>query len=700
VSSVADEVAALRGTRSATLRDLVTHPPFARLLAAMSVSSLGDWVGFLAVTSLVANLAGGAGGAAFAVSGLMLARTLPAVLFGPLAGTLVDRIDRKRIMVIADIARGGMYAAMVFLGQLWAIYVLSFLIECLSLAWGPARDASLPNLVPRRQLGNANSMALASTYGTLPLGGIVFTLLVGLNTLLSHAIPLLRGRDHAVPLFVDAATFLFSAAMISRVTVRSPVGRAIGRLELSRVWRDVIDGIRFLREDSIASAMTAGIVVAFSAVGAVLALGPIFVVRTLDAGNAGWGFIVTAFGVGIGLGMASATPVARILERVAIFPWSLVIAAGTLFVLAAMPNLELAAVVTVWLGAFCGLAWVTGYTLLQENVLDEFRGRTFASLTVLSRMGLFLSLASFPTLAGIYDAAGSRFELDGVRLALASAGIAVAVAGLSTRRLLKRYRLSRPEPLTLVPKLKRPPSTGFFIAFEGVEGSGKGTQIRLAAEHLRNEGYDVLLTREPGGTELGESLRSLLLDPETGAVDARTEALLFAASRAQTVHSVIRPALAEGKVVICDRYVDSSLAYQGWGRGLGEQDVLTLNVWATQGLFPDLVVLLHLEPERGLLRSTEAPDRMELEGQDFHAKVADAYLKIAEEHPERFVVIDADRAQAEVFDQVREALATALEREEEVARRSAGDGPRSADDVAGSTDPREAEAAASDPDDG
>jgi dTMP kinase len=700
VSSVADEVAALRGTRSATLRDLITHPPFARLLAAMSVSSLGDWVGFLAVTSLVANLAGGAGGAAFAVSGLMLARTLPAVLFGPLAGTLVDRIDRKRIMVVADLARGGMYAAMVFLGQLWAIYVLSFLIECLSLAWGPARDASLPNLVPRRQLANANSMALASTYGTLPMGGIVFTLLVGLNTLLSHAIPLLRGRDHAVPLLVDAATFLFSAAMISRVTVRSPIGRAMGRLELSRVWRDVIDGIRFLREDSIASAMTAGIVVAFSAVGAVLALGPIFVVRTLDAGNAGWGFIVTAFGVGIGLGMASATPVARILERVSILPWSLVIAAGTLFVLASMPNLGLAAVVTVWLGAFCGLAWVTGYTLLQENVLDEFRGRTFASLTVLSRMGLFLSLASFPTLAGIYDAAGSRFELDGVRLALASAGIAVALAGLNTRRLLKRYRLSRPEPLTLVPKLKRPPSTGFFIAFEGVEGSGKGTQIQMAAEHLQREGYDVLLTREPGGTELGERLRSLLLDPETGVVDARTEALLFAASRAQTVHSVIRPALAEGKVVICDRYVDSSLAYQGWGRGLGEQDILTLNVWATQGLFPDLVILLHLEPERGLLRSTDAPDRMELEGQDFHAKVADAYLKIAEEHPERFVVIDADRAPADVSDQVREAIEKALEREAEVARRSAAEGPSAAEDVTGVTDPPDAGSAAPDPDGG
>jgi dTMP kinase len=660
LASVADEVAALRGTRSATLRDLLTHRPFARLLAAMSVSSLGDWVGFLAVTALVTDLAGGPRGAAFAVSGLMIARTLPAVVLGPLAGALVDRIDRKRIMIVADLARGAMYAAMVFLGQLWAIYVLSFLIESLSLVWGPARDASLPNLVPRRQLANANSIALASTYGTLPLGGIVFTLLVGLNTLLSHAIPVLEGRDHAVPLFLDAGSFLFSAVMLSRVPIPPPVARITGRLDFSRIWRDVVDGIRFLREDSMASAMTAGVVVAFSAVGAVLALAPTFVKDSLGADAAGYGFVVTSFGVGMGLGMAGANQVARVLERVSIFPWSLVVSAGTLFVLASMPNLALASVVTVWLGAFCGLAWVTGYTLLQENVRDEFRGRTFASLTVLSRMGLFLSLTTFPILAGVYGTIGLGIELDGVRFALATAGVAVALAGLNTRRLLKRYRLSRPEPLTLVPKLKRPPASGFFIAFEGVEGSGKGTQIGFAEQFLRGQGFDVLVTREPGGTDVGERVRELLLSPDTGMLDARSEALLFAASRAQTVHSVIRPALADGKVVICDRYVDSSLAYQGWGRGLGEQDVLTLNVWATQGLFPDLVVLLHLEPERGLLRSAEPPDRMELEGQDFHVKVADAYLRIAEEHPERFVVIDADKAPSEVFDEVREALVKAL----------------------------------------
>jgi dTMP kinase len=696
VASVAEEVAALRGTRSATLKDLLTHPPFARLLAAMSVSSLGDWVGFLAVASLVAQLAGGAGVAAYSVAGLMLARTLPAVLFGPIAGALVDRLDRKRIMIVADIARGALYATMVFIGQLWAIYALSFAIESLSLLWGPARDASLPNLVPRRQLANANSLALASTYGTLPLGGIVFAGLVWVNALLADAIPFLEAHGQAVPLFLDAATFAFSAVMISRVPIPISPARITGRLDFSRIWRDVVDGVRFLREDSMASAMTAGIVVAFSAVGAVLALAPIYVVKTLGAGDAGWGFIVTSFGIGIGLGMVSANQAARAIERVSVFPWSLTAAAATLFILASMPNFALAAVITVWLGAFCGLAWVTGYTLLQENVTDEFRGRTFASLTVLSRMGLFLSLAVFPTLAGVYGSIGAGPGL-GIRFGLATAGIAVGLAGLNTRRLLKRYRLSRPQPLTLVPKLKRPPATGFFIAFEGVEGSGKGTQIHLAEEFLRTEGYDVLVTREPGGTEVGERVRELLLDPNTGKLDARTEALLFAASRAQTVQSVIRPALAEGKVVICDRYVDSSLAYQGWGRGLGEQDVLTLNVWGTQGLFPDLVILLHLEPERGLLRSTEAPDRMELEGQDFHVKVADAYLKIAEEHPERFIVVEADRPPAEVFDGVRAALEKALgERQdgdgaEPLRPRPAATGPPTAvEDGDGSDQEREA----------
>jgi dTMP kinase len=663
VASIADEVAALRGTKSATLKDLLTNHGFSRLLAAMTVSSLGDWVGFVAVTSLVQSLSG-ISTKGLAIGGVMTARMLPAILFGPFAGAFVDRFDRKKIMIAADIARGALYATMAFVHRLGVIFLLSFVIECFSLLWTPARDASLPNLVPRRQLANANSIGLVSTYATLPLGGAVFAVLALISTALGFA------RPETLALLLDGATFAFSAFMVSGVPLKAHQSRGPERFDLSRIWRDVLDGLRFLREDSIASAMTAGIVIAFAAVGAVLALGPIFVNSTLHAKAAGWGVVVVAFGIGMAIGMAGSNQVTKFIERGLVFTRSLLSAAVALFLLAAMPTFSLATVVTVWLGLFCGLAWVSGYTLLQENVEDEYRGRTFASLTVLSRLGLFASLTFFPILSSAYDAAfppepGSNFALSGTRVALWAAGVLVLIAGLNTRRLLGRFRLSRPQPLALVPKLKRPPATGLFIAFEGVEGAGKGTQIRMAEEHIRSLGLDVLVTREPGGTQLGEQIRQVLLDPKTGKLDARAEALLFAASRAQTVTSIIRPALADGKIVLSDRYVDSSLAYQGWARGLGEQDVLTLNVWATQGLFPDLVILLHVEPELGLLRSTEAPDRMELEGQDFHAKVSDAYLKIAEEHPERFVVVEADKPQAEVFIGVKDALERVLKDRED-----------------------------------
>ena len=659
-TSFADEVAALRGTRPATLKDLVTNTQFSRLLLAQTVSSFGDWVGFVAVTALVASKGGG-----YAVAGVMVARLLPAILFGPLAGALVDRFDRKTLMIGSDIARGALYLVMPFLGPLWAIYLISFVIECFSLLWTPSRDASLPNLVPRRQLGNATSLGLVTTYGTLPLGGLVFAFLSGGSDLL----PWLQDNPTSLALWLDGATFAVSASLVSRIRIASPAPAKVGRFELSRVGRDIVDGLKFLRESTLASAMTLGIVSAFSAVGAVLALGPIFA-GTLGAGNPGWGILVTSFGIGMGIGMASSNKVVEFVEREFVFVWSIIAAAAMLFVLALIPGIELAAVMTVVLGAFCGSAWVSGYVLLQENVTDEFRGRTFGSLTVLSRLGLFLSLTVFPIIAsaiGEHDVTigDRRIDLSGTRAALALAGLGAVLAGAFTRRGLRRFRVTRPQPLGLVPKLKRAPAAGLFVAFEGVEGAGKGTQIRLAQEWLEEQGADVLVTREPGGTEVGEQLRKVLLGHDTGHLEPKTEALLFAASRAQLVMTVIRPALAEGKVVIADRYIDSSVAYQGWARGLGEQDVLTLNVWATQGLFPDLVILLHLEPEAGLLRSLEEPDRIEMEGGDFHAKVADAYLRIAEEHPERFVVVDADGPPEQVHDKVVEALKHVVKEREE-----------------------------------
>src|ERR671919_2598436 len=173
MATVSEEIAALRGTRPATFRTLLRDPVFSRLYRAILVSSLGDWVGFVAVVALVTRIGGG--GAGFAVSGVMLARLLPSILFGPFAGVLVDRFDRKRLRVIADVVRGVGYATLPLVPHLPWIYGMSFLIECLSLLWTPARDAIIPNLVPRRQLSNANTIAFATAYATLPLGGLVFT---------------------------------------------------------------------------------------------------------------------------------------------------------------------------------------------------------------------------------------------------------------------------------------------------------------------------------------------------------------------------------------------------------------------------------------------------------------------------------------------------------------------------------------------
>jgi dTMP kinase len=187
-------------------------------------------------------------------------------------------------------------------------------------------------------------------------------------------------------------------------------------------------------------------------------------------------------------------------------------------------------------------------------------------------------------------------------------------------------------------------SPGLFIAFEGGDGAGKSTQAARLAAALESQGLSVLRTREPGGTPIGEKLRSLVLDHGHGTIDARTEALMFAASRAAHASQVIRPALAEGTVVITDRYIDSSVAYQGAGRDLGTDGVRTLNEWATEGLLPDLTVLLDVDPLQGRERRTAgdaAEDRLESEPDAFHSTIRTAFLELAASRPAGYLVLPA-----------------------------------------------------------
>jgi len=185
---------------------------------------------------------------------------------------------------------------------------------------------------------------------------------------------------------------------------------------------------------------------------------------------------------------------------------------------------------------------------------------------------------------------------------------------------------------------------GVFIAFEGGDGAGKSTQAARLAAALESRGYTVLRTREPGGTPIGEKLRSLVLDHGNGEIDAHTEALIFAASRAAHASQVIRPALGRGDVVLTDRYIDSSVAYQGAGRNLGRDAVQSLNEWATSGLQPHLTVLLDVDPQLGRRRRTAgqaAEDRLESEADEFHTRIRDAFLELAAARPASYLVLPA-----------------------------------------------------------
>lgn len=203
-----------------------------------------------------------------------------------------------------------------------------------------------------------------------------------------------------------------------------------------------------------------------------------------------------------------------------------------------------------------------------------------------------------------------------------------------------------------------------FISFEGPDGSGKTTQARLLVEWLRQQGYPVVLTREPGGTDIGEQIRLVLHDPHNTEMDARTEILLYSASRAQLVAQCIQPALEAGHIVVSDRYADSTLAYQGYGRGLDLEVLRAITAFATRGVLPDLTLYLDVAPEEGLQRRRAEGgewNRLDAEASDFHRRVRAGYLELASSDPQRWVIVDAARPVEEVQAQIRQVVGAMLD---------------------------------------
>src|SRR5215831_13318867 len=644
--------------------------PFRRLWVATSLSSLGDWLSLVALSTLASDLAGqGVAAQSAAVGGVWLTSLLPALLLGPLAGAVADRLDRRLNMIVGDVLRAALYLSLVlnltwgFANKLTWMYAVQFLASCASLFWTPAKDASVPNLVPPDKLEQANQFSLLGTFGPAPIAGLFFGLLALVSRSLGSISPYLSTDQVSqinLALYFNAATFIVSAITIYMLH-EIPKRQVSDHISAPSVAKTIWEGWKFIGRTKVVRGIVIGMIGAFSAGGVVVGLGPSYIKNTLNGGSAGWGITFAAVFGGLAAGMFLGLRIMRGFSRRRLFGLSIVGAGVPLVLIGLIPSLVVVVLLVVLLGAFAGIAYVTGYTIVGSEVDDDTRGRTFAFLQSGIRVILFAVIAIAPFLAGgftalVAGAVGSNtlrignvsYNAVGYNFVLILAAVVAVWLGVVSYRqmddrrgvplrddLASAVRGTPFRPVPGHPNGKAPviAHRGLLIAFEGGEGAGKTTQVRL---------------------------RALLLDTAHTGMSPRAETLMYAADRAEHVDTLIRPALERGAVVVTDRFVDSSLAYQGRGRNLPIAEIAGLNQWATGGLRPDLTILLDLPPLAGLVRRAPSADRLEAEPTEFHQRVRQGFLAQARAEPHRYMVLDATRPpeelSREIQDRVRDML--------------------------------------------
>lgn len=642
-------------------RGVLAIPAFRKLWNSMVFSSLGDWLGLLATTALAQQLSGDSYAKAnFAIAGVFIARLLPSVFLGPLAGVLADRFDRRKLMVVCDILRTALYISIPIFHNYFWLYTATILVECVTLFWSPAKEASVPNLVPRSKLESANQVSLLAAYGTAPVAAIIFSILALFSNAFNALLPTFATNAVDIALYINAASFAFAAYTIWGLH-EIPAVKNTKKDSEAGVGKSLWQGWKAVSGSRIIRGLIVGMVGAFVAAGAVIGLARTFV-GDLGGGEAAYGVLFGAVFTGLAVGIAAGPKVFAQFSRRRLFGASLTTAGIFLVLLALIPNLVLAVFIVIFLGAFSGICWVTGFTMLGMEVQDEVRGRTFAFVQSLIKVTLVAVLAISPLIAAAFGEHTYKFEnteltYNGAAITILIAGIIAAIIGsISYHQMKDRPNVSLWSDISNALKgelgsITGSPVKGIFIAFEGGEGTGKSTQSKMLKKWLEQEGESVVLSREPGGTDLGQGLRKILLGHETGDISPRAEALLYAADRAHHVYSIIRPALDRGDIVITDRYFDSSIAYQGAGRVLEPNEVARISRWATESLFPTLTIIIDMPAEVGLGR-LKSRDRLEAEPLAFHERVRNEFLQIASMDPERYLIVDGLQAIDEIHEQI------------------------------------------------
>jgi len=426
---------------------------FFRLWLAQLFSSLGDWIGFVAITALSNRLAGTNG-----VALVLSARLVPGFFFGSVGGVIVDRFDRKKVMVACDIGRGLMVGLLPFVRHLWLLFLVNLVLEGLTLLWTPAKEATVPNLVPSEQLPRANSLGLGAAYGTFPVGAALFTALAGLATYLSRfdGLRVLKVNQENLAIWTDTATFLVSAALISSLAlpararrVRAGVDGERRRIDLGEHVREVREGWRFIGSSRVVRAVMVALACGLVGGGMVVPLGPVVAKQVLGGGPKAFGALITALGVGVAVGVIGVSAVQKRFTPERVFVRAVLLAGVSLFAAASMWELTPALALVGVMGVGAGAVYVLGFALIQANTVDELRGRTFAALYAMVRFCLLLSFVIGPLMASLFGNLSRRLldgqvgvgpwvvHLSGGRIALWVASLIICAAGLLARRSLR-----------------------------------------------------------------------------------------------------------------------------------------------------------------------------------------------------------------------------------------------------------------------
>ncbi|MEU9974045.1 dTMP kinase [Streptomyces sp. NPDC051014] len=688
-------------SRERAVRSLLRRPELRRLWSAQLVSGVGDTLALLVLVVLTLQAAitqgsfgGGYRGAAFAVAvvfGVRILATLlfGAVLLGPLT-TLTAQdgpLDRRWTMVGAD----GLRALLLIVAPLWidwtpdnapaVLLVTAFVTGVAERFWTVCREGTAPALLPAPppegatvrplpdHLDTLRRLSLRTTFLAVPLAAAALVVASLINNLLGTGIAWFAQHQAALGSYVAAG--LFAASLSVLVYLEVPGTRTPRP-------RSPLEGLRRPKAGTGTDRGRTGVipllVTACAAVaGAISAAVAVSVLHAKDLGGGPvlYGLLVLGLTGGVAVGIRTAPALLPTLSRRRLLSLAIAFTGIALLAGGLVPDVTTVLLILTLAGIGAGVAANTGHTLLDQETEDHRKARTTEHLHAVVRVAVAVGALVAPLIAAligphrlengkfVFAHGGAAFTLMLIgALLLPVAALVLAKvddrAGVPLRHDLRDALLGGDDPT------QAPTSNGFFIALEGGDGAGKSTQAEALAEWIRAKGHEVVLTREPGATPVGKRLRSILLDVSSAGLSHRAEALLYAADRAEHVDTVVRPALERGAVVISDRYIDSSVAYQGAGRDLSPTEVARINRWATNGLVPHLTVLLDVEPETARERFTEAPDRLESEPAEFHARVRAGFLTLAASDPGRYLVVDAGQEPESVTTVIRARLDTVL----------------------------------------